>query len=102
MSTSKVILGIAAGTALGAVLGLLYAPDSGIETRKQLTQKKDDILDSLKTRFQDFLITAASELDVVKQEAEDMIVKAENKIQESKMHENKMHDNKVQGNSKSV
>lgn len=97
MSTSKVILGIAAGAALGAVLGLLYAPDSGIETRKQLTQKKDDILDSLKTRFQDFLITAASELDVVKQEAEDMIVKAENKIQESKMHENKM-----QGNSKSV
>lgn len=102
MSTSKVILGIAAGAALGAVLGLLYAPDSGIETRKQLTQKKDDILDSLKTRFQDFLITAASELDVVKQEAEDMIVKAENKIQESKMHENKMHDNKMQGNSKSV
>lgn len=97
MSTSKVILGIAAGAALGAVLGLLYAPDSGIETRKQLTQKKDDILDSLKTRFQDFLITAASELDVVKQEAEDMIVKAENKIQESKMNESKM-----QGNSKSV
>ncbi|RYF85749.1 MAG: YtxH domain-containing protein, partial [Chitinophagaceae bacterium] len=35
MSTSKTLLGLAAGAAIGAVAGLLLAPDKGSETRKK-------------------------------------------------------------------
>ena len=36
MSTGKVITGIVAGMAAGAVLGILLAPDKGSETRKKI------------------------------------------------------------------
>ncbi len=35
MKTSNVILGIVAGAAVGALLGVLFAPDKGTNTRKK-------------------------------------------------------------------
>lgn len=39
MKTNKVILGIISGMAIGAVLGVLFAPDKGANTRKKLLKK---------------------------------------------------------------
>lgn len=48
MTKKKGIGKFLAGAAIGAGLGLLFAPQSGKETRKELKAKFDDLLDSVK------------------------------------------------------
>ena len=84
MSTGKVLLGLVAGAAAGAVLGILFAPEKGTITREQISQKGEDLLASLKTKFDDFLETANKEMEVAKSEAEDLLAKGKEKAQETK------------------
>lgn len=51
MSTGKVVSGILVGVAAGAVLGILFAPDKGCETRKKLRQTTDDLVNNLKSKL---------------------------------------------------
>ena len=55
MSTGKVLLGILAGIAAGALVGVLFAPDKGSSTRKKITKKGEDYVESLTEKFNDFL-----------------------------------------------
>lgn len=55
MSTGKVLLGILAGVAAGATLGILLAPDKGSATRKKITQKGDAYVEELEDKFNEFL-----------------------------------------------
>ncbi len=48
MSNSKMIAGILAGAAVGAILGVLFAPDKGSDTRRKIATKAGDIKDSVK------------------------------------------------------
>lgn len=51
MSTTKVLLGFVAGAAVGALAGLLFAPDSGANTRKKMADKAGDLTGSAKETF---------------------------------------------------
>ncbi|MGZ3751404.1 MAG: YtxH domain-containing protein [Mucilaginibacter sp.] len=53
---SKVVVALLAGLAAGAVLGILFAPEKGTETRDKLTESLKKLGDSIKD-------TAASEID---------------------------------------
>lgn len=48
MSSGKILLGIIAGLAAGATLGVLFAPDNGKDTRKRISNKGEDYLDNFK------------------------------------------------------
>jgi len=51
MNAGKLIAGILAGAAAGAILGILFAPDKGEETRNKITSKGSD----MKKKFNDFI-----------------------------------------------
>jgi len=44
-NTSKILVAFAAGAAVGAALGILFAPNKGSETRDQISQKGKKIFD---------------------------------------------------------
>jgi len=51
MSTGKVLLGVIAGVATGAALGVLLAPAKGSETRGKISAKGKDYTGLVKNKF---------------------------------------------------
>ena len=76
MSSGKVLLGVLAGVAAGAVLGILFAPDKGSVTRKKITKKSEDYADTVKEKFNDFLDSISEKFESVKEDLEKEIPKA--------------------------
>jgi len=70
MNGGKVILGLLAGIAAGALLGVLFAPDKGTETRRKITKKSKDFVDEVKNKYDDFVKGVNEKIDSVKQEAD--------------------------------
>lgn len=50
-STEKMILGLGVGLAIGATLGLLYAPEKGKETRRKISDGFDHYRDKVMDAF---------------------------------------------------
>lgn len=46
-TTAKVLIALAAGAAVGAVLGILFAPAKGEETREELVNKGKKLADDI-------------------------------------------------------
>jgi len=52
-NTGNTILALLTGTAVGVGLGLLYAPQSGKKTRKQLRDESDHLQDNLNKKYKE-------------------------------------------------
>jgi len=50
-NTSKILTALIVGAAVGAVLGILYAPDKGSETRKKVNEEGKKMSDAIKNKF---------------------------------------------------
>ena len=79
---SDAFISFLSGAAVGAVLGILYAPDSGKNTREKLSFK----LDKYKTKLQDLIAeyTAEEKLEftsVAKSEGAKVVKEAKNKAE---------------------
>lgn len=70
MNSGKILLGVLAGVAAGALIGVLLAPDKGEETRKNIIGKGDDLADGLKSKFSDLVNSILQKFEVTKKEAE--------------------------------
>jgi gas vesicle protein len=51
-NTGKIITAVAAGAAAGAILGILFAPDKGTETRRKINEQGKKIAEGVKDKFQ--------------------------------------------------
>ena len=84
MNTSKILLSFVAGAAVGAVLGILFAPDKGTETRRRISEKSNDMAHSLKENFNEFIDGVKDRFSSAKDEAEDMAERGMSKIKKAK------------------
>lgn len=84
MSAGKILLGVLGGAAAGAALSILFAPEKGSVTRKQISKKGDDVLGNLKTKYDDLLSKTTKEANHAKSEAESLLTKGKKKVQETK------------------
>ncbi|PTN09119.1 YtxH domain-containing protein [Mangrovibacterium marinum] len=82
MSSGKVVLGVLAGLAAGAALGVLFAPDSGEATRRKIAEKGEDFLDDAKDKIQDLMDDLHKQVDSAKEKVKDLETKIHQKTKE--------------------
>lgn len=80
MNTGKLLLGVLAGVAAGAILGILFAPDKGSVTRKKIAKRGEDYADAMKDKFNDIIEGVTEKFGQMKEEISEF---AEQKLAES-------------------
>jgi gas vesicle protein len=79
MSTGKVVIGVLAGVTIGALLGVLFAPDKGSETRKKLAKTGKESINDLREKLNELIKSYAEKF-----EAEETVHKEKKQIEELK------------------
>jgi gas vesicle protein len=75
MKGDKVVLGFLAGAAIGAIAGILFAPDKGSETRKKISRRTSEFGETLKDSFNEFVDRVKEGYDSVKSDADELVEK---------------------------
>ena len=81
---SKVLLGLLAGAAIGAIAGILFAPDKGSETRKKIAKNTNEVGETLKSSFNDFVDSVKDKYRHAKHEVEEVAEKGASKFNQAK------------------
>lgn len=68
----KVILATLTGVASGVILGLLFAPDKGEETRKKIAEKREEYLKDIKDEIEELRQSLNKGLEAGKEEVSEM------------------------------
>jgi gas vesicle protein len=84
MSTGKVLLGLMAGFAAGALVGVLLAPEKGSETRKKLSKLGGDYADDLTDKFNELKNSIVDKLQSVNEDGMKVVEKAKSGLSEMK------------------
>jgi gas vesicle protein len=69
MNSGKVFLGILVGVAVGATMGILFAPDKGSKTRNKIIRKKDEFADEMHEKFNEFMDGITQKFEKVQEAA---------------------------------
>jgi len=83
--TKKVIGALLVGTIVGAAIGILFAPAKGTKTRATITDKAEDLTETLKDKFNEFLDGVKKEYETVKEKAGHFSENGNAKKEESKV-----------------
>lgn len=98
---SKLALGLLGGLAAGALLGVLFAPDKGTNTRKKIAEKGKDYADDLKTKYDTILGSVTRKYENLFQEGEDMLAEGKLKYDQLKSEgKNKFNELKDEAKTK--
>ncbi|RZJ67554.1 MAG: YtxH domain-containing protein [Flavobacterium sp.] len=80
MSNKNVLIGLFAGVAVGAALGILFAPDKGSETRKKIKDKGADLKGQAVDKYGQIVDAASEKIESVKSKFNELTGKAEKAV----------------------
>lgn len=84
MKSDKIIFGVLGGVAIGALLGVLFAPDKGDDTRKKIMNKSNDYADELKDKLDTLLGSITNKYEKIWKEGENLIADGKSKFSDAK------------------
>jgi gas vesicle protein len=80
MGSGKVLLGVLAGVATGAVLGILFAPDKGSSTRKKISKKSNAYAEELGDKFDKIMDSISDKFESVRADAVSLVEKGKSRL----------------------
>lgn len=72
-NAGKIAIAVAAGAVIGGVLGVLFAPDKGTDTRKKIADGVKKIPETVKEKFNGLRVNLKDKADSVKERAEELV-----------------------------
>lgn len=87
-TTGKILVGAMAGLAVGTILGVLYAPDKGSNTRKKIADKGHDLADDLKSKYKEFADSVTEKFHSAKNDIQELAENGKAKYEEVKKDTN--------------
>lgn len=81
MTATKVLIGLATGVAVGAALGVLFAPEKGSVIRKKIRKATNGYANGLDQKFDEFMGNVKEQFESVKEEADRMIAEAKHQLE---------------------
>ena len=91
MSSGKVILGAIAGLATGAILGILFAPEKGTDTRKKIAKKSKESMGDMKSKYEDVIASLSNKLESVKKDASQLFEHGKEVAEDAKEDASKLY-----------
>ena len=84
MNSGKVLLGVLAGVATGALLGILFAPAKGSRTRRKILRQGESYVGGLEEKFNEYANTISGKLEHAKEEVSAFAQKGKEKFENAK------------------
>lgn len=81
-NTGKLVSALLTGVAIGGILGILFAPDKGSETRKKISLKGNGLTNSVKEKFGELVDKFKKDIEMLEDEANDF-AESENSVIEN-------------------
>jgi gas vesicle protein len=82
-SSVKMVGSLLLGAAIGGLLGVLFAPNKGSDTRKKILSKGEDLTSTMKEKINTFIEDVKSEFDAAKEKGNGMIENAAARVQQA-------------------
>ena len=91
MDSGKVLLGLLAGLAAGATLGILFAPEKGKTTRRRMINQGNDYVEELEDKFNEYMEGVTEKFNKTRADATKMAAQWKQKVEKA---EHEMLDGK--------
>ncbi|MBZ9650910.1 YtxH domain-containing protein [Psychroflexus montanilacus] len=75
------VLDVLAGIGIGALIGILYAPEKGTTTRNKIKDKSRDVKDLIEEEFDDFIDAASKKYNSIVENGESILDEGDEYIQ---------------------
>jgi gas vesicle protein len=82
MNTGKALLGILGGMAVGATLGVLFAPEKGAYTRMRISRKNEKCKHEISGKFNVFVDSLTQKFDAMRKEVTRMVENGKGKAED--------------------
>ncbi len=82
MRAGKILLGVLAGAAVGASLGVLFAPHKGVATRRKISHQANRYVDDLSEKFNEFAGDVNAKIESIRKDAARLAKKEQMKAED--------------------